>query len=75
MRCVCVYKPCKPDFFRRFMKKHRKMDVRSKINPAPTKPATSKTYGFGGFAALLLVVMTLGSIGDGVEGSAMREIH
>lgn len=69
-----VHKPCKPDFFRRFMKKHRKMNVISKMNPAPTKPATSKTYGFGGFVVLLLVVITLGSIGAGVDGSVRENI-
>lgn len=45
------------------------MNVISSMNPAPTRPATSKTYGFGGFVVLLLVVMTLGSIGAGVDGS------
>lgn len=62
------YKPCKPDFFRRFMKKHKKADVSNSINPVPITPTTNKMYGLWAFVALLLGVMTLGSIGDGVDG-------
>lgn len=39
------YKPCKPDFFRRFMKKHKKADVSNSINPVPITPTTNKMYG------------------------------
>lgn len=45
MLATKVYKPCKPDFFRRFIKKHKKMDVISSIKPAPITLATKKTYG------------------------------
>lgn len=73
MQIIRPYKPCKPDLFRRFMKKHKNMNVNSKMKQAPIKPATSKTYGFGALAEFLLVVMTLGSIGAGVEGSVKKQ--
>lgn len=64
-----VYKPCKPAFRRRFIKKHKKADVSNNTKPVPITPTTNKMYGLLAFVALLLGVITLGSIGDGVDGS------
>lgn len=40
------------------------------MKPAPVNPATNNTYGFGTLVELLLAGITLGSVDDGVEGSA-----
>lgn len=54
------------------MKKHKKADVSSNINPVPMTQTTNKMYGLLALAALLLGVTTLGSIGDGVDGSTEK---
>lgn len=67
------HKPCNPFFLRRFIKKHKTADVKSSINPVPITPKTKTMYGFVLAVEFLLGEITLGSIGVGVDGSALSE--
>lgn len=63
------YLPCKPAFFRRFINKHSTINVTKRIEPATVEPAINKTIGLVSLAGSVVLATTLGSIGDGVDGS------
>lgn len=52
------------------MNKHSTINVKKRIDPATVDPATNSTIGRESLAGPLVLVTTLGSIGDGVDGSA-----
>lgn len=49
------------------------MNVRKRIEPATVEPAINKTIGLVSLAGSVVLATTLGSIGDGVDGSGNKQ--
>lgn len=71
MQYSIKHEPCNSFFLRRFMKKHNTAEVKRSINPVPIIPKTKTMYDFVPAVEFLLGEITLGSIGGGVDGSAL----